>query len=227
MRVSDRSAFLSPGAATEPTPQHLHGSPTLPPLQSASQPAPLDLLTVRAQELFLMHHYTTTTSESLCDGSQIDTVWRTGLPRQAFRHSFLMDGLLAFTAVHLASETSTSTGIGPSTNTKHDQSRWIEMALEYQTRALAEFSRILSDITPELCHSAFAFTLVTILITFALPHPEVSVDPVAQSLVSRYHLRGCMAVLGPSYDILRAGEFAPLIENDHCHGAEECLANRE
>ncbi|KAF2178719.1 hypothetical protein K469DRAFT_754334 [Zopfia rhizophila CBS 207.26] len=56
----------------------------------------------RLQELQLMLHYMTATYESMARGPEDMEVWRTAIPTEAVKHEFLMDGLLALSALHFA-----------------------------------------------------------------------------------------------------------------------------
>lgn len=162
-----------------------------------------------------MHHYTSSTAESLCDGSVLDDVWRKGLPQIAFEHDFLLDGLLSLTALHRASEN------------REEQSRWMGTALEYQNRALATFKLVLPDITPELCHSAFGFSLLTLFIALALPQMDPTMDPIAHSLAQRHHVRGALAIVVPSYSTLQSGVFGPFLREKDCGKVYILISNQK
>lgn len=89
------------------------------------------------------------------------------------------------------------------------KSYWTEVALEYQNRALARFNRLISNITPDICHAAFGFAIVNLFMTFALP-PAEPMDPISLTLSPRHHIRGILAMAMQSESELRRGGFGPL-----------------
>ncbi|KAF7170761.1 hypothetical protein CNMCM5623_003301 [Aspergillus felis] len=100
----------------------------------------------------------------------------------ATSHPFLLDSLLALTALHLAF-------LNPD-----DKRPWMEAALKYQNQACSVFSRILVEISPENCGPAFLCAVFILLCATAYPcvagdtHPF---DPLAQVLETRRLLVGC------------------------------------
>ncbi|RHZ67964.1 gamma-glutamyltransferase family protein [Aspergillus thermomutatus] len=100
----------------------------------------------------------------------------------ATSHPFLLDSLLALTALHLAF-------LNPD-----DKRPWMEAALKYQNQACSVFSRVLVEISPENCGPAFLCAVFILLCATAYPcvagdtHPF---DPLAQVLETRRLLVGC------------------------------------
>ena len=132
------------------------------------------LLTPRAREAFLMYHYTKYTCSTFYQGCYNDLIFREAIPNEAFKHDFLLDGLLGLTALHYAMD-----------HPSHQQAEWTEVALEYQNRALASFSLVIQNVTPELCHAAFAFSILILFLTFAAPCGGLD-DTVEHALSSRH-----------------------------------------
>ncbi|RHZ63821.1 hypothetical protein CDV55_106220 [Aspergillus turcosus] len=100
----------------------------------------------------------------------------------ATSHPFLLDSLLALTALHLAF-------LNPD-----DKRPWMEVALKYQNQACSVFSRVLVELSPENCGPAFLCAVFILLCATAYPcvagdaHPF---DPLAQVLETRRLLVGC------------------------------------
>ncbi|KAK6842673.1 hypothetical protein PG987_003533 [Apiospora arundinis] len=80
----------------QPRPMALYRNPDTPPISQTSQ-------NNRMMELRLLHNYTTITSKTLSlQNPDIEAVWRDTVPHLAFSGaSFLADGLLAVSALHL------------------------------------------------------------------------------------------------------------------------------
>lgn len=148
----------------------------------------------RTRELDLMHSYSTNTWITICGRSRDIEIWRTAAPREAFEHDFLLDAILGITALHRAFE-------------RVDQkSYWAEIALEYQNRALSRFNLLISNITPHTCHAAFAFAVINLFMTVALP-PAEPTDPILHTLTPRHHIQGILAVALQCEAELRRGAF--------------------
>ena len=85
---------------------------------------------------------------------EIAHLWRHYIPQLALRHSFLMHGLLAFSALHLAY-------VKPENNSKY-----LQLSDKHQSVALQEFRSILaSNIDPEHADTSFALA-ATLSISF-------------------------------------------------------------
>ncbi|EAW11884.1 uncharacterized protein ACLA_006410 [Aspergillus clavatus NRRL 1] len=136
----------------------------------------------RMLEMRLMHHYLTRTYRTLPQGKIDANHFQTVIPEMATSHPFLLDSLLALSALHLAS-------------VQPDDSRpCLEAALKYQNQACAVFTRVLAEISSENCGPAFLCSVFILLCATAYPcvagdsHPF---DPLAQVLETRRLLVGC------------------------------------
>jgi hypothetical protein len=105
-------------------------------------------MALEVNNLELLHFYTTTTCFTLSSRSDLQQIWQQVVPRIAFAHHFLLHGILAFSALHLA------------------RSRPERKALLY-TEASAHheiglrlFQIAMSNITPQNCEACFAFSSI-------------------------------------------------------------------
>lgn len=98
----------------------------------------------RAEEMDLMHFFTTTTIKTVCHDPKDWHMWEHNIPQLAFQNEYLLDILMALACVHRSK-------LHP-LNTKF----WVRCAIEYQNRALPVFYKVLSDVNDETCHAAFA-----------------------------------------------------------------------
>jgi hypothetical protein len=105
-----------------------------------------------------MHKFATDTYESLCTSDNEDRVWKIEVPRQALQYDFLMNGLLALAALHIASTTAPPESLA-----------YIDTALEYHSLTFAPFRAAVTNITPLNCEAVLAQAVITIVIGIALP----------------------------------------------------------
>lgn len=104
-----------------------------------------------------MHHYTTSTYLTLSNGTTQDNVWQHTVPQEALRHSFLMHGILAVSALHLAH-------LRPSSS-----QFYTDLAMYHYTSSLQHFRPILEDISPTNAVAAFIFSSLLACISFVIP----------------------------------------------------------
>ncbi|OJJ45722.1 hypothetical protein ASPZODRAFT_17167 [Penicilliopsis zonata CBS 506.65] len=106
------------------------------------------------------------------------------IPRIATSHEYVMDGLLAFAALHMA------------LTDAPNRQEYIHAALQYQARAVSGLSAALSQ-TMDLEEPDAAFVCSLLILVFATAYPEVSldrdypVDPLAEVLETRRLMTGC------------------------------------
>jgi hypothetical protein len=98
--------------------------------------------------LELLHFYTTTTSLTLSNRPELQQIWQHVLPRIAFTHHFLLHGILAFSALHIArSQPERKTLLYSEASAHHNI-------------GLRMFKNAMSNITPENCDACFAFSSI-------------------------------------------------------------------
>ena len=97
-------------------------------------------------DLELMHHYSSNVFRAgLGTRKQVEYLWQEYIPQQALKHTFLMHGLLALSALHLAYR-------NPTTST-----RYLQLCDKHQSIALSSFRTSLSaDMTQDLADALFA-----------------------------------------------------------------------
>ncbi|EYE95687.1 uncharacterized protein EURHEDRAFT_455017 [Aspergillus ruber CBS 135680] len=142
---------------------------------------------IRCLEMRLFHHYMVETYRSMPEGRLTHYHYQVIIPKFAANHAFLLDAMLALSAMHLAfSET-------------NETRYWLELGLKYQTSACTSLSRLLTvDVTPEYFGPAF-LSSVFIMLT-ATAYPSVSRDNIAfnalsQVLEMRRLLAGCSLLM--------------------------------
>ncbi|KAJ5668076.1 uncharacterized protein N7477_006646 [Penicillium maclennaniae] len=110
--------------------------------------------------------------------------WQTGLPQIATNYEYVMSGLLAVAALHLAS-------------LDVDPSSWLEIALTYQNQAIAGLGQNLAN-DPQNLEATFACSIMVLI--FVTGYPCVckdghSDDPLHEILMIRSFLGGCSILI--------------------------------
>lgn len=147
-------------------------------------------------EMKLMHHYSTSTFETLPHVSSDEYVWKHFVPQKGLSYPFVLDSIMSLSAMHLAF-------LEPSNN-------WTHTALEYQDRAVSGFRNVLNHITPQNCEAAFVCSVLITMLNFALPgicEERGSTDAVADLLSTRFMLQGVTAVVLQAQEQIRKGPF--------------------
>ncbi|KAF2088811.1 hypothetical protein K490DRAFT_19036, partial [Saccharata proteae CBS 121410] len=114
-------------------------------IQQPQLPLPTDW----AQDLHLMHHYTKTTSTTYSTREELIEVWQSWVPAAAIKYPFLMHGILATSALHLAH------------THPNEALKYLSLFTNHQSLALTGFRSALPSITPENCHAIFAASMIT------------------------------------------------------------------
>lgn len=148
------------------------------------------------------------TYETLSRDESTDAVWRYVVPEEALSHPFLMHGILALSALHLART-------GPE---RSRRASYLGRAVAHQNQALALFRGLLGDFNEANAKAMFAFSNIVVVYTFGFPHtpdiqdPWACVDDLYQVLVLT---RGVQQVIRSPTDFL-AGSFAPILQMEDC-----------
>jgi Fungal specific transcription factor domain len=152
-----------------------------------------------------MHHYTLHTAGSLIQDSEMRQLWQSRIPEEATSYPFLMQGLLALSALHLAYQ-------HPS-----KRSMWIRLSLKHQDTALASFRSTLPSLNKDNCHALFALSAIVSLTSFSsviydsLLHPGGTI--LLKDIIKPFLLiRGNASVLHIAFDWIRQGPLALLLD---------------
>ncbi|GAQ07472.1 protein RTM1 [Aspergillus lentulus] len=157
-----------------------------------------------SQDPELMHHFTLHTSKSLARRQQMQDTWQIAFPTLAYSNEFLMHGILALSALHLAH-------LKP-----ENHSRYITSSRFHISLGLRSFRRILTSPTTDNCCALFAFSSLIMVYVYASPAESAEVDMV-DTLESTLHLfklcRGTL-VLRPYINHVRNSSLGPLFRQE-------------
>lgn len=161
-------------------------------------------------DLELLHHFTISTSLGLSGSRYIQDVWQNVAPQEAFSQPFLMRGLLAISALHLAHLRPAASG------------NYHNLAIEHYTSALRLLRTTLNDIHSDNAVPAFLLSGLLVCISSAMPQdpsqpvapPFCATSPL-QYFLDTFHLqRGIKQVLSKSWSWVRGGVLSPIINLD-------------
>jgi len=155
----------------------------------------------RTLELRLFHHFTVEAHKALTRKDSQDVhLFRTSIPQLALSHEFLLDTILALSALHLE-HLESNTG-----------KSWMRTGLDYQDRALPAFNKALAQITPGNCEAVIICAMLMIVLVLAIPSVadgSVSSDPISEIVSLRNLLHGIVQIVMQSRDVLHNGELGP------------------
>lgn len=112
-----------------------------------------------------MHKFSTETYQSLCTIPSDYYTWKVILPQQALSHDFLLNGILALAALHIASTLEPPAALS-----------YIDTALEYHNMAFAPYRHAIDNLTPMNCDAVFGHSVITTVIGISLPRLTASRD---------------------------------------------------
>lgn len=106
------------------------------------------------------------THQTLSRNIRTEWIWRFRVPEEALSHTFLMHGILALSALHIA-------------RTRDDQRHesYVAAAVAHQNQALASFRQLLNNITEDNAKAMFSFASVVVVYTFGFPQTPDPADP--------------------------------------------------
>ena len=154
-----------------------------------------------------MYHYATTVCDIVGVREDLVHLWRDHIPQQAIKHPFLMHGILALTALHLA-YFQLSTSI-----------QRLQTCDKHQAIALERFRSILSSpVDPKLADARFALAATLAVSSMArscagIDSAALDVNTIAELFIST---RGVRDMIHLSAEHIRAGPLAALLHTRRC-----------
>jgi hypothetical protein len=158
------------------------------------------------RDLELLHHYTTSTYVTLTRGrKEHEKVWQETVPQLALEHEFLMHGILALSALHLAHKRLV------------DSKQYSTIAANHEGFALPLFRSNASRITRENCTAVFAFSALVVIYAMASLEPSedrLFVDfGIAGKLPKWIQLlHGIYTLLSPAWQWIAEGPMASIMK---------------
>lgn len=190
---------------TTPKPALTDSRPTTPTTPISQDGPPVFTL----EHMELLHHYTASTSLTFSSTVQAIEVWQDRVPRLAMNADYVLQALLAVSALHLSQ-------IRP-----HARSSYWSTGVKLYHAALSKAQQEMENVTEENCIYVYIFSMLTCFYSLAQngelatrsDHGE-SVDDEDMNLIDWVFLfRGTKALLMLPYQrILHSGPLAPIFQ---------------
>ena len=215
------------------------------PLPSVSGPGLTSFAGLDVLDLELLHHYTTSTYGTLPSGATPDEhqLWQIQVVQLGFHHEFLLRGILAVAALHLAYLQNTKPRRESSSGSGRSRETLLLRASAHQSIAVRLFYEALNHVQASNCTAIFAFSCIIVALTFATPKGATTAadgddddrnnttsSPAAVGGVQKeildwfYMVRGCNSVLQTQWPTLSRSFLAPLLKRGMMH---ETAASQE
>ncbi|KAF7888543.1 uncharacterized protein EAF02_003084 [Botrytis sinoallii] len=151
-------------------------------------------------DMELLHHYTISTSMTLASSPPIRILWRINIPQLSYSHEFLMRGLMALGALHIAYYK------------PEKRDLYVARAVFHHQKALADAIPMMSDLNDENCTPLYVFTTLTLVYSIASPRKPLDLLIVGDNDVSDWVslLRGARALTDHSPDSIYSGSLSPM-----------------
>lgn len=124
---------------------------------TSSQESGLLISNLDESKRFLLHHYESTTSDTIATDPETQRLWRDTVVLIATHYEFLMHGIMAIAALHLAHDE-----LIP-----HKKRQYLFMASKLQDEAMPAFREVVTKVNESNCHAILAFTHLLVIYSFA------------------------------------------------------------
>ncbi|KAM7195854.1 hypothetical protein V8F33_006503 [Rhypophila sp. PSN 637] len=175
-----------------------------------------------SQDLYLMSHFLLSSCKTITARSDIIHMWQQVVPKDAVAHPFLMHGILAFSALHLAS-------LHPDDPPLRLQ--YARLSQHHQSEAIPEFRKCLANLRPESAGPCFAMGSILACLAVAAVSdnrldraldegsPGFSFTPVTyETILAIFTLiRGVRSILDPAW-AWETFSGSPYANATHGHG---------
>lgn len=165
------------------------------------------------EELRLVFFYMNYTIETVSNGDDVG-VWRDAIPKEASHHLFLMDGLLALSALHFA------------TTQIYAHTRYVGIASHYQGSALRKYTNALHSVTEDNGNALFAYAIITMILALAFTtiHEGTTCTTSTEDMITFSRLlHGIGTVNRVSRAHIRKGPFLALYDFERAEDARSEL----
>jgi Orsellinic acid/F9775 biosynthesis cluster protein D/Fungal specific transcription factor domain len=146
----------------------------------------------------LLNHYTSSTSMTLATDTKSRKLWQLTMPKLAYQHHFLMHGILACSALHLAYQNPAQ------------QREYVIKASIHQARAMPLFRSAIANVTHDNCHAVLVYSHLLVIYSFASEEQDerlLLVEPTGTDVLPNwlYFLRSGCSLLCTVWHELESG----------------------
>ncbi|KAF2095731.1 hypothetical protein NA57DRAFT_59711 [Rhizodiscina lignyota] len=154
-----------------------------------------------------MHNYTAYAAHTIPANDTTRAVWVYKVPQESFRFPFLLHGILAFSAYHLAYLDHSA-----------QQTSYHALARMHQTEAIHGMRDALPMLGQENCHALFVTSSLLALMAFTEKDSLIALVDISSML------RGMDAIIDKTEQLIYAGPFASLFAFYPGTDVPECLS---
>jgi hypothetical protein len=151
-------------------------------------------------DLELLHNYTTSTSATLNSDLALKTLWKINVPQLGFSYDFVMRGILALSAVHMA-------------HYKPDKKDYyMSQAIQHHQLGLRSATSLLSNINEQNCTAVYIFSALTFFFTMGRDRKPGGFLLVGENGVADwlFLVKGTSAIITSSMPHLFQGILGPM-----------------
>ncbi|PMD38880.1 hypothetical protein L207DRAFT_513366 [Hyaloscypha variabilis F] len=151
-------------------------------------------------DLELLHNYITSTANTLHTDPAMKSLWKINVPQLGFRYDFVMRGILALSALHLAR-------YRPEKKELYNS----QAMLQHQI-GLRQATNVLTEINEENCTGVYIFSALTLFFTVATPRKPGDFLLVGDHGIADWLnlVKGTSFIVGTSENVLFNGSLGPM-----------------
>ena len=155
------------------------------------------------RDLELMHHFTTDVCKTLSARKEVQDVWGLVMPQMAFSCDYLMHGILALSALHLA------------TLKGENKSSYIDCSMAHFHCSLSTYNQVLPNIAADNCVTLFAVSSLVAVHVCALPIVDEA-GPYLERITTLFNMcRGVETILSPYTSLIQESSLKPMLQDDY------------
>lgn len=164
------------------------------------------------QDQELMMHWCSSTYRSLSQNSSVEHIWQAVIPQESLQHAFLKHGILALSALHLASSSTSNNG-------RVQQGGYLKTAQAHHTQAMTGLRQAIKNLNTFNRTAVFASYSIMMIYQFAFSRPVVpttqqhSDDALENVCAIFLFSRESMTMLRMLIDSDQDNELGPLMTN--------------
>lgn len=181
----------------------LQGHTSIPNKQAEGAGNPPQTSDLNICDMELLLHWCSSTYVTMAHTKEAEDAFQFLLPTEGLTYPFVLHGVLALSALHIARTESRSNG-----------SSYISIALEHQNRALALFRPKVLSLNRENSHIIFVFSGILLQLAFAMgpcsPFAE-TYDPIRDLLQGFDLCRGLRELIGLSWHWVKEGKISEVL----------------
>ncbi|KAK1987570.1 hypothetical protein LZ30DRAFT_151799 [Colletotrichum cereale] len=136
-------------------------------------------------DMQLIHHFTSNTAHTISENPEFVHLWTTTVPQIAFANDFLLHGILAVSAIHVAH------------CYPEKRPEYATISARHQNIALSKFSPVLADISEKTADAYVLHAICIFLLnTYSIANPSGPITPkdVAQSFILLQGIKSIIAL---------------------------------